>query len=622
MSIPTITKAPEWLQFLNQVSEETLRHFPSLRSELLESAHELHFRLAREELDSSLLAFIHNPENEKKVLSRSRLKGRFTPLVIATALRKIEVVEAILEQMRSNEKVDLELAVNARVGGNWTALHFAALDPDERLYNLLVRYGANPELCTSLGGKAREFKMFNRSVVSVAEEVDNIFFKTIIAPMRPITAVPQEELSALTGLDHYQTYQSIVGLDSILSIQLEEPKPELPFGTILFAQESMQEPQLLVAPEEILGEGSRSYGVFAEEKIQSGRLIAPYLGKTKREEKDLGSIESLLDRSSASAYTFSHVDSMNEGNAARWINNGWPNTFVIEKVFNGIELPYIFAGTTIPKGEPLYFSYGITDIELSLNSPQKLLGAEKMREFFKRGLKNTLKLLFPICNSTIQSALREKNASHISSAFLSQSRQVYLFDNPMALLDLHFRGVVNAEEVLELLSGITFRDASIEHSGQTWAALRPAYVWVVRVIASTIRDFERKTESSPLFREWVLSKVENETVIKIVKSMQMVIDVLPLDEGDEEALLASIDEQLKDYDYKTDENFPFSIDNLAKNVVENFEGMGLSLQSLNEFSASELISGEESISKNVLLRALEIYRVSSLERDALEEKEA
>ena len=168
-----------------------------------------------------------------------------------------------------------------------------------------------------------------------------------------------------------------------------------------------------------------------------------------------------------------------------------------------------------------------------------------------------------------------------------------------------------------MLSGVAIRDASIEHSGQTWAALRPAYVWVVRTIASTVGDFERKTESSSLFREWVLSKVENETVIKIVKSMQMVIDVLPLDEGDEEALLASIDEQLKDYDYKTDENFPFSIDNLAKNVIENMQSMGL-IQRLNEFSANELVSGEESISKNVLLRAVEIYKTFSLEKDTLE----
>ena len=103
--------------------------------------------------------------------------------------------------------------------------------------------------------------------------------------------------------------------------------------------------------------------------------------------------------------------------------------------------------------------------------------------------------------------------------------------------------------------------------------------------------------------------------------MQMVIDALPLDEGDEEALLASIDEQLKEYDYKTDENFPFSIDNLAKNVIENMQTMGLSLQKLNEFSANELISEEESVSKNILLRAVEIYRASSLERNTLEEKE-
>ena len=103
--------------------------------------------------------------------------------------------------------------------------------------------------------------------------------------------------------------------------------------------------------------------------------------------------------------------------------------------------------------------------------------------------------------------------------------------------------------------------------------------------------------------------------------MQMVIDVLSLDEGDEEALLASIDEQLKEYDYKTDENFPFSIDNLAKNVIENMQTMGLSLQKLNEFSANELISEEESVSKNILLRAVEIYRASSLERNTLEEKE-
>ena len=103
--------------------------------------------------------------------------------------------------------------------------------------------------------------------------------------------------------------------------------------------------------------------------------------------------------------------------------------------------------------------------------------------------------------------------------------------------------------------------------------------------------------------------------------MQMVIDVLPLDEGDEEVLLASIDEQLKEYDYKTGENFPFSIDNLAKNVIENMQTMGLSLQKLNEFSANELISEEESISKNILLRAVEIYRASSLERNTLEEKE-
>ena len=529
--------------------------------------HILHIKIAAEENDDTLFPLLKDPRAARYLTTKSQLSGGHTPLMIAAAMGRVNLVRIMVRQLKSSKDIDFKQYLNATDDRNWTALHFAALKSED-VYRTLVTAGANQHIETNLFGRACDFKEMTLKEAGIAKSAQRVWIHLPGKKKTKLSQVSLRELAAATGIEQYRDFPFFKKLED-MQVLRKKPPEEAPqvrhLLRRLLPQTREPFPLLEVVREEGLGESTRSFALCAGELIPAERVCAVYSGEWNvAAEQVVGDLKEEILKGPMKAYKFGSLDALRMGSASRWANYAWPNSFMLHMPIRGVSLPVLVSGEEIPAGEAIQWCYGIQDWGLTLNTPQRLYQKEAMCRFFEGGLR-----------ATVQRLYSQPSREPLASVLLDEERVKFPIETPMAMLYLHYTGIIHVNEVLEMVTSLSQEsEAASEPYFYAWAQHRATAVWVIRTIAYKVQEFEEKMDVHPQLRAWMLDQLENRSVIQILKGMeyiskQLVLDVLDIDEIIQQASI-----QLDNYVLEEDAAYPFCIDSLADTLLKTIRSLG------------------------------------------------
>ena len=486
----------------------------------------LHYLLALNQPDSVIVAYI---DRQKTPLS-CRLTApdpkcfSWTPLIVATILNRSSVVSALLA-------TDARGTINHADSNHWTALHHAAAVSNE-IFRALLAAGANTQLQTALFATPRDIQL----LTDRASQEDPQAFLVTQETTSKISSLSSQRLQELFQMSLWRT-TPFYPPESIKILWQSLPKERQMNSLLKAAFKNFKEnpPTLHIKKEPNL---ENHWGLFAGQEIEEGCVISEYTGTCINPLTSYPRGMTLLERialhKEASAYYLRPYDAKTVGNACRFANSGWPNAVMDDVVADGASRGILIAGEKILKNSPIYWDYGITSIEITLGV-QKILGEQEMLLYYENGLEGAMQKL-------------QSFETRFSGA-LAMQRLLFPLNCPVALLKLHLKGRVFAQQWQQLL----FQPDENELI-KDWCTENQDMSQIVRSIISRIVEFDEfvQTHTSPdAIKMWLENCIGKMSLVHILKGMELIR--ARCDD------LEQVEQQLQTYDPVTDHNGPLSV---------------------------------------------------------------
>jgi Ankyrin repeats (3 copies)/SET domain len=529
--------------------------------------HVLHWLLALGQSDKNILSYITKKLKEKKVTVLFVVDEKnyhFTPLMIATMRGRYKVVQAILGAC-NQRKAHLALKDSYK----WTALHHAAISSNE-IYELLKASGASIHAYNAAGGTPNnllnlvneQLSIFAPSQVriicqdKIVRGVDNVLKSNLL----------KEEmgLTVYRDIPYYQP-------DAMKTLWEQNPETD----NSCFAQTIMVKawqkyikgrPNLLIKnSEELAHVSERTLGLFADTDIPSGDIITIYSGAVKGVKNLPNSFkEHFNSEFSKEIYLLDYTNATDYGNASRYANWGWPNATIQNFYVDGALHHALVASEPdgITAGEEIYWDYGIYCIDLAFGK-QKILGREKMREFFSCGLQQCFHKVSGFSSPVV-------SITDLMGRIIVMQRVMFPLNSPTALLDLHFNGLVGADEWYEAVlhareNPVT--DGWERHNRNIMTYMRSFLKRIIAVEDSTKGNIQIHS----LLKNWVLDNIGELSVMQILKGFDIlkerIKDGTNYSEGDWLIFFNGLVAELKDYDWVTDDQAPMHIHKVREDAL-------------------------------------------------------
>lgn len=444
--------------------------------------HILHYMLVHSG-DETIIAFARKKINFLAKADASHYM--LTPLMLSVILRREAVTQAFLDIW--NSAANKSTFLNASDAAGFTVLHHAAFSTNT-LFEMLLKNGIESRRATHWFGTAQDLKDLT-SLESTLLAPNKVFVEDAAGRLETIQQLGPARVKEMLGF----TYRDIpyVPLKMYHVFWLENCDKELRPKEAL---ETPHFPSVTIKACKELGENQQQ--VVAQELIAQQTILGFYSGEFCEEK--------LKD----DAYQMGDIDARQMGNFTRCINFGWPNCVQMESYRKGYRFTYLISLSAIQKDEPLQFNYGLRH-SLALKEPHKILGSEKMHLHFKKGLAH--------CIQETDRAIKNQKFS----AYDLYAKLRFPLEAPGALIDLHFRGSVQAQDWLNIFHS---PDSKLPRFFLNWKQQFAREHWDVYSLVLQITYFEYKM-AGHAHREtavkWILDSIGTYSVIQIIKGIEM-----------------------------------------------------------------------------------------------------
>lgn len=497
----------------------------------------LHFLLALGQPEATILNTIDTLQIRAKLVAHDAKCHRLTPLIIATMQGK----EAIVDKLLTCDEV--KKSINASDEFGWTALHHAILVSD-RIYNNLLNADADESCKTNMLGTPRDIKALT-SLDIKSRSLDRTLFEGKV-----LTPKEVEE-------NFHLKYRDVTFFDQLKALWQQREEIQPGFNSVFINSVKRNLPLVSVRKQP---EGF--YGLEAAEDLVPGRVIGNYVGAYFEDPFKCCDFNTRLTPAyrAMTSYVLKNVDAKQMGSSVRFINCGFPNTTSLGYIEKGQDTTVIFAIEEVKKGEPLFMSYDADAVELTYG-PQKLFNREVMHTFFRKGLKEHLE--------AVALFVRQQDTCSISNPALTDlpllvqkfgliSKISFPLSNPIALLDLHFSGIVPAQDWKKALD--TSENPVIQGWISQFGHAAVILVEVIKRLNKIEANIDKKGGTSA-FHAWMLKHLESQTLMNLIKAMDWIEDEVMKGNLN---FAETIEERLKSYDWTQDEEHLFSYKSRCK----------------------------------------------------------
>ncbi|MBS0635596.1 MAG: hypothetical protein JSR37_09055 [Verrucomicrobia bacterium] len=201
-----------------------------------------------------------------------------------------------------------------------------------------------------------------------------------------------------------------------------------------------------------VGLSVKSWGAFAAEKFEAGRILFAYSGEYGEWKDKMNMQGALVARATWQRYQLGTLNAERVGNVARFLNDGFPNCLVIgSPLYRGCDDWKFFVVCEkggINPGEELLWDYGLGECMLKWNSLYTIPNRHKMHEFIKSTTTEFIDSYIKRHSFDWNPGLaitRKNHDAHLQAAgYLTQIW--YCFTTPLATLDLWCESLITAEQ--------------------------------------------------------------------------------------------------------------------------------------------------------------------------------
>ena len=525
----------------------------------------LHYLLGLGQSDAVVMKYIETTgkTNPGRLCSIDTGKYKWTPLMIAAMRGRTLVVRALLDFWKG--KGSLQTNLRSLDTYDWTALHHAAISSKE-IFTLLCEYGADQKARTLLGGTPEDLRVLtSRNIVNFSDR--SVFYKGADGALILIAELGSQRLQEYTGLECYRD-DTFVPEGALKALWQQEAAAKIEQNQMWLRMTPMrasrQCPSMVLtecAP--LVGKTPRPLGLVAKEKIPFGAYLGEYTGEMQASIQETSYfVDDFAQNSKSVEYLFGTVDAQTIGNHTRWMNWGWPNCVLLGVGIDGFNksVCYVCDPKGVEKDEPILWDYGIGETRLAFGEPFVLLGREKMRDFFRKGLKASFEGAKQIEKKITLGVSEKKELELHLEAICYGSRIIFPLNVPSALLDLHFSGIVPAKDWLPHLF---FQLPDTPRGVEIWRQRYPsamnritAMMWRLTqldLLAQVVgQGFREK------LAEWALRSLGEMSVMQIVKGLDMIAQN-PHEYNAGNKLWQDLNPFLAHYDWLKDEEAPLGI---------------------------------------------------------------
>ncbi len=510
--------------------------------------HLFHFCLGLDEPESQIIKLIDTIKGRAKLTSHDAKCHELTPLIIAVMQGKREVVDKLLSCPEVQNSID------AKDAYGWTAYHHAALVSDE-IARIILGAGANKDAKTNLGGS---FEDIQRMTTLQKNPPRNVTFKGA-----PIT---EEVARSQFGMESFQdeVYFSPSQLKALWQMEKWTLDPNLSPLTL----NSIKEPPPKLQVAEVQ---TGLFGLVADEDIEPGSYIGEYTGEYRGSLPRSFNFESHFSEEDRelTSYLIDPYDAKSIGGSIRFINCGPSNANFMQVNIRGAKRVVVISTERIKKGDPIYLNYGLMATNVSFG-PQILFNKEKICSFFAADLNSLFERyeqvltdvfnLFPNLDPDHSSF---KNTPLVTEVLSLKLKLLFPLSNPIALLYLHCKGLVDINEWYKLID-------SGKYSVLTaWKTNNATFLPQIYHLYSKYQEVEENLrERKTVLRKWMIENLEKYSLTHLIRAMDLIQEAVLSNQTE---FAKSVENELENYNWRKDESHLFSVNGIALGIKKEIE---------------------------------------------------
>jgi hypothetical protein len=548
--------------------EEYAEYQTTMNQELIKkiNRHALKFLIVHDQSENSIIKCYSNSPNKLLMLNSAEPKYGFSTLSLAILKMKNQVAKMLIDEGAE---------ITSKDSKGWTPLHYAAVFSDEIYLYLLEKIKKSEkfqEPLTNLGATAEDLRMLTGKIPSLHNK--KVTFLDQKGEVHKIGLENLSEFAKLCSFSRYMDEPLFCGKflkELWCDLSTEDISAFEPIYNKICCEILKNPPALIItedkAMKEKLGETSPFYTLLAGEDLE-GRRGIEFTGRHTTFARGFWD-DCVEGRVGDGRWAMDGFDAKQEGNAARFINDGWPNMAIIYvHNFRGLVERIFFVTTEkVEANQPLYFDYG-TNARDKWGIKHVIGNLENMCEFFKKNspellLDRIIGIQTELKNAMLKASNQKTDENQIKllceGVCLYESLKAkwqYALSTPTALIELTVRRIVKPSIWKAYLEKINkqFGDESYD-----------LFVWQMNLIKLLI-DFDNKLtmlvenekgkELYAVISDYISSLHGKLKVTKIIKAIEMITKLEKFNLEDFKLLMNQMQSEMPSYDWTKDEDFP------------------------------------------------------------------
>ena len=465
----------------------------------------------------------------------------WTPLHIAVMQGKLEVVVALLAVKSVRE------TLSARDEQGWTAFHHAAVPSQnskaieaelnkayavakqemKRLNKTLDEPGLTYSILpcdedgrlTAPGLSVQDIKNYTDLSLG-SSEIKNVQFKGT-----PLTADKIKDL----GMTHFRDDLYFPNPRDLWAAKQVDDEVASVNRVKSNSLNKMQNRRVNIVP---VPEGG--YGLESTQLLEPGTVLGVYAGPIDNAPSMHRPFVANFSPQiiQKEQYLFRKCNPITIGNHLRFMQSGFGNVSAYSVVHNGAEKTMFVAIREIKPGDQIVYDYGASYYHLSYG-PQRIYGLEELCKIYARdGFDKVVSCPTATPNVTVTptKSIDKVTIREDTPQLLENTRSAALvqfpLNNPLALLNLHYTGIVPVSYWQQAF--LTGKYEIITG----WAQKFPIPHFYLDLLLTHVEKIDAKIlaknkNAYPLFQKWVVSKLENISLLNLTKAMEWIEQELP-----------------------------------------------------------------------------------------------
>ena len=534
----------------------------------------LHYLIAQDEDDTTIVTQIGQlaDRNPKHLMLSDIDSFNLTPLIIAVMKNRIVIVRSLMLHLKA--KKILQEALDQTDLFGWTPLHHSLITSKDTC-QMILKVGGNRYIQTKNAGSVDDIAELVR--LESTPPINKVYYQTTDDKQIAIQDMSKEEVRQHLGLKGFRELPYLPKNHMILkcfwmqvnSGEVNETDVNIVQNLFLNYLNGYMVNSYVLREIKTDTPNLKQLELSAGENIPYGDVIGELGGVISQTTNTFVSFSDYFEDKLTSDNIYG-LNSKKFANHLKFAQQGFPNTIILYTYMSGFLQSIVVAVghnrkvKHIPKGDVILINWGYNctkNVKRAFDEPCTIRGRDSMRNWFRD---RKLSLLIKEIKEIRTKWCEKKSQDHLDFLKIINYEAKILFplNFPVALLDLHFSGVMSITEWKDQFND----NDKIDEPFLQWHKNFIMISYRIDLLFEIVEKMDKSLNADPklkkLIEKWFLVHLEKMSLMKLTKAMNVIY--VEMQKGLLKAELWSdhseeIIEELKDYDWKTDLDHPLAL---------------------------------------------------------------